>query len=482
MTAVEEMLSKYDLNNEDQYRQAFKEVMQEIVLCGLSRGGLFEKAAFTGGTALRIVHGIKRFSEDLDFSLLKPDSSYSFEKYLPYIRNELVASGFDIEFGKLKENTTVKSAFVKADTYKLILNFSSIDPDFFHIRKGEKIRVKLEVDTNPPAGANYEELAMSLPSPYIIRVLDMPSMFALKCHALMCRNYIKGRDYYDYQWFLSQNISINGKLLQNALFQTEGKTYSIHEITDRLENVFSSVDIGEIKKDVRRFLENPETIDKWSNELFVRSIAKIQILETARISDDLYKNNLIQNLVVIAGIPGAGKQKEAEKYRKLMPAAVYIRTNDIREEMNTGTSPEDNDMVIATAYKQIKDALKCKKDVIYVATNLDKGTRNDILHLADGLQDRKINKLLDVVYKDPKEIQQDAAYHIPGPVLRNMATILNNSSPDIAEGWDKIITTGRQPTRNEIYSNYEALEEGFGEDCNCPESLQGDNFDVGDDR
>ena len=100
MTAIEEMLSRYSLDNEDQYKQAFKEIMQEVVLCGLARSGFFDVAAFTGGTALRILHGIRRFSEDLDFSLLSPDNDFSFEKYLPYVKRELNANGFDIELGR----------------------------------------------------------------------------------------------------------------------------------------------------------------------------------------------------------------------------------------------------------------------------------------------------------------------------------------------------------------------------------------------
>ena len=278
MTAIEEMLSKYNDCNEDQYIQAFKEIMQEIVLCGLARGGFFESAAFTGGTALRILHGIGRFSEDLDFSLLKTNKDFSFEKYFPYIRNELIANGFDIEFGKVNEASTVKSAFIKADTYKLILNFLATDPEKMGILKNGKIKVKLEVDTNPPEGSNYEEKTKILPSPHVIKALDLSSMFALKCHAIMCRNYIKGRDYFDYLWFIEHNTPINEQLLNKALFQTEGKDYSQPEIIDKLKKVFNNVDIKEVKSDVRRFLDLPETLEKWSNDVFVNSINELQFV------------------------------------------------------------------------------------------------------------------------------------------------------------------------------------------------------------
>ena len=276
MTAIEEMLSGYSLENEDQYKQAFKEIMQEVVLCGLARSGFFDVASFTGGTALRILHGIKRFSEDLDFSLLSPNNDFFFEKYLPYVKRELNANGFDIELGKVNEKSAVKSAFIKADTYKLILNFLSMDPEVFQVSKTEKVRVKLEIDTNPPAGAQYEEITKMLPSPYIVRCLERPSMFALKCHALMCRKYIKGRDYYDYLWFINQGTKINYELLNNAFYQTEGEILSRDDIKDHLRSTFHNADIDEVKDDVRRFLEKPDEIEGWKTEAFENTIKNVE--------------------------------------------------------------------------------------------------------------------------------------------------------------------------------------------------------------
>lgn len=268
MTAIEEMLSMYSPDNEDQYKQAFKEIMQEVVLCGLARSGFFEVAAFTGGTALRIMHGIKRFSEDLDFSLIDPDKEFSFDRYLPYVKRELNANGFDVELGKVSQKSAVKSAFIKADTCKLILNFLSVDPEVFHISKTEKVKVKLEIDTNPPAGAQYEEITKVLPSPYVVKCLECPSMFALKCHALMCRKYTKGRDYYDYLWFINRGTSVNYELLKNAYYQTEGDILTKEDIIKRLEKVFHNAAIEDVTKDVRPFLETPEEIEDWSKETF----------------------------------------------------------------------------------------------------------------------------------------------------------------------------------------------------------------------
>lgn len=268
MNVIDEMLSGYSLENNDQYKQAFKEIMQEVVLCGLARGGFFEVAAFTGGTALRILHGLNRFSEDLDFSLINPGNDFSFEKYLPHIKKEFNANGFDIEFGKINEKSVVKSAFIKADTYNLLLNFLSLDPDVFQIPKNEKIKVKLEIDTNPPAGARYEEITKHLPSPFIVKSFELPSMFALKCHALMCRKYIKGRDYYDYLWFIQKGTAINYELLKNAFYQTEGKILSKKDIVKQLQDIFCKADIDEVKSDVRRFLETPEEVEGWTNNIF----------------------------------------------------------------------------------------------------------------------------------------------------------------------------------------------------------------------
>ena len=322
MTSIEKMLTKYELNNEDSYKQAFKEIMQETILCGLSRSGFFKKAAFTGGTALRIFHGIERFSEDLDFSLLEPNRGFSFNEYSKYVEDELNANGFEVEMKEPSDKSAVKSAFIKADTYKLMLNFSSLDPQVFSFPKTEKIKIKLEVDTNPPNGARYEEMGKALPSPYTVRILDKPSMFALKTHAIICRNYTKGRDYYDYIWFLENDVHINERLLKEALVQTEKTDYDTNKIKDAIIQKFESTDIEEVKKDVRRFLENPDSIANWTTETFLSTINRLvfnnKYTETRKNTDDINEKiaNEVRESIHKIAIKNAPSTKEAEKLER----------------------------------------------------------------------------------------------------------------------------------------------------------------------
>ena len=177
---LDQMLSKYQINTLYDKKNAIKEIIQEVVLCGLSRGGFFKKAAFYGGTALRIFYGLDRFSEDLDFSLMAPDSDFELSKYFRSVEDELRALGLDFSVTS-KEKTgdsAIKSAFLKGNTREHILTFYGEDDDVNFIPKGEVIRIKLEVDTNPPEGAMFETKFGLLPAPYQLTLYDLPSLFA----------------------------------------------------------------------------------------------------------------------------------------------------------------------------------------------------------------------------------------------------------------------------------------------------------------
>ena len=205
---LSQMLKKYKINNIEDKKNAIKEIVQEVVLCGLSRGGFFKEAAFYGGTALRIFYGLDRFSEDLDFSLTTQNPNFDLTKYFPYIENETKSLGLDFSVQeKVKSfDSNIKSAFLKGNTKEHILTFYENSEDAKFINKDEAIRIKFEVDINPPVGATYETKFGLLPSPYQVKLYDLPSLFAGKIHACLCRNWhsrIKGRDFYDYVFFLS---------------------------------------------------------------------------------------------------------------------------------------------------------------------------------------------------------------------------------------------------------------------------------------
>lgn len=241
---LNQMLSKYQINNVDDKKNAIKEIVQEIVLCGLSRGGFFKKVAFYGGTALRIFYGLDRFSEDLNFSLTSQSLNFDLTKYFPYVVNETKSLGLDFSVQeKVKSpESNIKSAFLKSNTKEYILTFYENSEDAKFINKDEVIRIKFEVDINPPLGATYETKFGLLPSPYQVRLYDLPSLFAGKIHACLCRNWrsrVKGRDFYDYVFFLSIGAKVNIKNLKAKLVQSKFISADYDLTIDNLKNLLN---------------------------------------------------------------------------------------------------------------------------------------------------------------------------------------------------------------------------------------------------
>lgn len=275
--AIQNMLKKYSLSTIDDYKAAIKEILQEVALLGLSRSGFFNKAAFYGGTALRIFHHLDRFSEDLDFSLIKPDPNINIQTFLDKVADELGAFGFDMQIQeKVKENPSpIKSAFLKGGTMVLLLGVNSISPPLEGVNPKEKITIKIEIDTDPPKGAGYQILYLLNPIPYYVRLFDLPSLFAGKIHALLCRKWkkrIKGRDYYDYVWYLSKEIPVNLIHLQNRMIQTGDLDNDIEldhqSLVNLLKTRFNDINFTETKKDVLPFIRTPESLDLWSTDFF----------------------------------------------------------------------------------------------------------------------------------------------------------------------------------------------------------------------
>ena len=193
---IQIMLDRYECSTTQQYESALKEIIQEVALSGLSRARFFHKASFCGGTALRIFHGLDRFSEDLDFTLVNPDDSFDIKEYFTSVQNELLAFGFEMTIEKKeKQNASaVQSAFLKGNTQKLLLQINSVNPPVQGVVSKQKTRIRLEVDTNPPEGATYDEKYSLLPMPYQVKLMDLSSMFSGKIHAILVREYVKGRD------------------------------------------------------------------------------------------------------------------------------------------------------------------------------------------------------------------------------------------------------------------------------------------------
>ena len=276
-TSIDEMLKKYNAITIEDKKNAMKEIMQEIVLCGLSRAGFFKKAAFYGGTALRIFYGLDRFSEDLDFSLVTADLDFDMQSYFPVLEKEAEAYGLKVQISeKVKSReSAVKSAFLKGNTKEYILLFYS-DPKLAgSVQATENIKIKFEVDTNPPSGAGYDNRYRLLPSPYEIRLYDLPSLFAGKIHAVICRawkNMVKGRDLYDYIFYLQKNSPVNMEHLRQRLIDsgvlTENDDFNDAVMKEMLYRRFDLIDFESAKEDVRPFIKDKGSLELWSAGFF----------------------------------------------------------------------------------------------------------------------------------------------------------------------------------------------------------------------
>lgn len=265
MTVVDQMLARYP--DDDASRNlALREVMQEIALSGLYRGGFFDKAAFYGGTCLRIFYGLPRFSEDLDFSLLKPDSNFSLEPYFRAIHDEFSVFGFEVTLSAKKKSveSEVESAFLKKTSSLYDLNITG--------RKA--VKIKLEVDKDPPLGFATEERLLIQPYSFYTKCFALPDLFAGKMHALLFRqwkNRIKGRDWFDFEWYVRQRIPLGLKHFAERGFQSgdlADKGLSDREFQTLLHDRIDSLDIRSARQDVVRFIPEPGAVDIWSRDYF----------------------------------------------------------------------------------------------------------------------------------------------------------------------------------------------------------------------
>ncbi|TAL30346.1 MAG: nucleotidyl transferase AbiEii/AbiGii toxin family protein [Spirochaetes bacterium] len=276
-SAIQSMIESYHCKTITDYKNALKEIIQEIALLGLYRGGFFNEAAFYGGTSLRLFYGLDRFSEDLDFSLIAPNPQFDLSAYTKVVQDELGAYGMEMTVTeKIKRNdSAVKSAFIKGGTHMHLLKIAPIMPLVSGVHPDEYLQIKLEVDTDPPDGALYEVKYQLLPVPYYVRIYAPSSLFAGKVHALLCRGWrtrVKGRDFYDYIWYLSKGIPLNIAHLTSRMRQTghlkSEEVLDEADVRERLDRRFDSVDFQQAKTDIRPFIKNPDSTDLWSKEFF----------------------------------------------------------------------------------------------------------------------------------------------------------------------------------------------------------------------
>lgn len=260
-----QMLSAYDQTTEQQKRNAIFEVNQQIILAGLYNGGFFNEAAFYGGTCLRIFHGLQRFSEDMDFSLLAPNEDFDFTKYFQPIIDQFALVDRNVEIKKKDKKNfgKVESAFLKDNTDVYDITFQT----------EKSIKIKIEVDTQPPMSFHTEQKLLLLPESFMTRCFTLPCLYAGKMHALVYRawkNRVKGRDWYDFEWYVRHNVPLNFTHLHERALQFNNEDITKESFLEKLNEHLATTDINQVKADVLPFIRNPKEMAIWSNDYFLQ--------------------------------------------------------------------------------------------------------------------------------------------------------------------------------------------------------------------
>lgn len=270
----EQMVAKYTVQTQADKLNAYHEVMQEIILSALQRAGFFNKAAFYGGTCLRIFHKLPRFSEDMDFSLLKKDESFTLEPYFKAIVKEFKALGRDVVIDKkVKKNfSQVESAFLKDTTEVYNVEFKT----------ERTVKIKIEVDTTPPLGFSTENKLLLLPYSFMTNCFTLPNLYAGKMHAMLFRNWktrVKGRDWYDFEWYVRNNVKLNFSHLKSRSLQkgySSEKSFTVDVFKELLRQKINQTKINLVLNDVKPFIKDTSGLEIWSTDYFLQLIDMIK--------------------------------------------------------------------------------------------------------------------------------------------------------------------------------------------------------------
>jgi predicted nucleotidyltransferase component of viral defense system len=274
---LDEKIKEFSIANVLDQENILQELMQQYILASLSRSGFFSDAVFHGGTCLRIAYGMNRFSEDLDFFLKQANPDFTWKKYLDRISKDAVMEGihFDIR-DKSKPAAAVQKAFLNTDSIgKDIL----LDLPFERDNR-KLIKIKLEIDTKPPSGSSYETRYITFPLTVSLTTQTLESGFGMKMSALLCREYTKARDWYDFIWYISKKIVPDLRLLQNALNQQgpwAGQKIRVGPewIVENLGKRITQIDWESVQQEIQRFLpiEEQESLKLWDQELFLHLLS-----------------------------------------------------------------------------------------------------------------------------------------------------------------------------------------------------------------
>ena len=281
---IKEWLNTYRLTSQEDATHALREIMQEVGLAGLHRSGFFEKAAFYGGTALRVFYGLNRYSEDLDFSLLEPNPEFSLESYLGEIVAEFESAGMQVSVReKQKTNVSaVDSAFLKSETIWRELVLEEVLPQS-GLDQIARVKIKIEVDTLPPPGFATEEKLLLKPFSFYVKCFTLPDLFAGKMHALLFRKWgtnVKGRDWFDLEWYIRKGVMLHlDHFVERARDSGDWlkTTMTPKELRQLLNERIESVDMVRVKADISRFIPDPKVLDIWSAGYFLDLVGHLKV-------------------------------------------------------------------------------------------------------------------------------------------------------------------------------------------------------------
>jgi len=278
------MLDQYQCKTDNEYENALKQIMQQVALLGLWRAKFFEHGAFYGGTSLRILYKLDRFSEDLDFSLLKKSLNFEIDGYLSSIQAELEAFGFSTEVVVKEKNieTNIQSGLVKANSQLHLLRVSAPPAIQQRCHSKKQLKIKLDIDTNPPDNFKTETKTLLQPIPFWVKTYCLPDLFAGKISALLCRQWqlrVKGRDWYDFLWFIQNRVPVHMKHLEARLrffqFYTSAEPLSESKLKLFIDEKIDTINIDLAKQDINKFIKNPSRIDGWSRDVFHAAVGEL---------------------------------------------------------------------------------------------------------------------------------------------------------------------------------------------------------------
>jgi predicted nucleotidyltransferase component of viral defense system len=285
--ALAQMIAKYECRRLEDTARALREIMQEVALLGLWRSKFFENAAFYGGTAMRVLYGLDRFSEDLDFSLLKPMRQFDISKYLAALQKELEAFGFDVRVEQRNKavKSAVHSAFLKANTLNQLLVIKTAEEILREVPRGQVLKIKLEIDTDPPSGFSTQTKYLLLPIPFSVRAYALPDLFAGKMHAILCRRWktrVKGRDWYDLVWYAAHHPKLHLSHLEQRMRQSGHwkcpETLSAGSFNTLIHDAIERLDVDQARREVEPFVGNPDSLKIWSRDFFRDVASRIQFV------------------------------------------------------------------------------------------------------------------------------------------------------------------------------------------------------------